>query len=358
MSAQPVIFESPSAANLLALTHAATFPGVRVLAWDHDLLYASRGYTLLVADTSSPDFSWCPIARFRPSAWRNLTVSNRLAARLCRDGFHALALLPSGHKIAAVPGAIVTLAPDESEFLISHRILRGTRPLHITPSPDGQVFWGEYFDNSHRDRVHIYVSRDGGNTWEIAYTFPKRAIRHVHNLVYDEWGNCLWILTGDNGSECRILRASLDFKTVDTVLAGTQQTRAVAFVPTKNALYFSSDTPLQQNHLYRMDRAGNVTQLASLNSSSIYGCRVDDAIFFSTMAEPSAVNQTRQVCLYGACFGGNFSKLQTWSKDGWPMKLFQYGNAILPDGLNTSRLLAVTTIAVAKGDQETTLWRL
>ena len=134
-------------------------------------------------------------------------MTNRLTARLFRDGFHALAFLPSAAIIGAVPGSIVTLRPGESEFRQTHAITRGTRPLHITTTPGGAVFWGEYFDNAQLDEVHIYSSQDAGATWSIAYTFPKGTIRHVHNIVHDPWGNCLWILAGDYGDECRILRA-------------------------------------------------------------------------------------------------------------------------------------------------------
>jgi hypothetical protein len=66
----------------------------------------------------------------------------------------------------------------------------------------------------------------------------------VHNIVYDKWEDCLWVLTGDNGPECRILKASCDFHTVDVVISGNQQARAVAFaLSTRDALFFSSDTP-------------------------------------------------------------------------------------------------------------------
>ena len=40
------------------------------------------------------------------------------------------------------------------------------------------------------------------------------------------------------------------------------------------------------------------------------------------------------------------------------MGLFQYGNAILPNGKNTTNLLAVTTIAVERADLETSIWRI
>jgi hypothetical protein len=340
------------------LTRVATSPRLRALAWNGDALYASRGYRLLRARISGSQMEWRSVAKYRPDRWRSLSSSLRLTFRLFRDGFHALAVLSSGHLIAAVPGAIITLAPGESEFRLSHRVLRGTRPLHLAVTPTDQVFWGEYFDNPHRDKVHIYASTDRGASWAVAYTFPGGAIRHVHNIVYDQWQNCLWVLTGDAGSECRILRASCDLTTVNAVLCGNQQARAVALVPTPDGVYFSSDTPFEANHVYFLDRSGKLTDLATLSSSSIYGCRVGDAIFFSTMVEPSTVNLGRSVKLYGTRDGQHWQCLMQWQKDGWPIGLFQYGNALLPDGQNTSGVLAVNTIAVDRADLETSFWRI
>jgi hypothetical protein len=337
----------------------AAFPRMRALAWSNDILYASRGYTLLRArmqTNTSP--VWEDVGTYRPGLWRSIPSSSRLASRLLRDGFHALAALSSGHLVGAVPRAIVTLAPGHTDFRVSHKLLRGTRPLHLAVTPDDHVFWGEYFDNSQRDEVHIYASTDCGAHWDVAYTFLKDSIRHVHNIVYDEWENCFWVLTGDHGSECRILRASCDFTNVDVILSGNQQTRSAALVPTRDALYFSSDTPLEANHVYRLDRGGGLSQVEALNSSSIYGCRVGDAVFFSTMVEPSAVNSDRNVCLYGSPDGLQWQRVLQRRKDRWPMGLCQYGNAFLPDGKNTTNLLALTTIAVEQADLETSIWRV
>jgi hypothetical protein len=275
---------------------------------------------------------------------------------LFRDGFHALAILPSGSLVAAVAGAIITLRPNEKTLRQSHAVTRGTRPLHITSVPNGNVYWGEYFDNPERDEVHIYASTDQGETWHIAYTFPKGAIRHVHNIVYDCWQDCLWILTGDYGDECRVLRASCDLSKIDVVLQGNQQARAVAAVPTERGIYFASDTPLESNFVYRFDTSGSLQRLGSISSSSICGCRVDRSVFFSSMVEPSDVNKDPSVRLYGANVtkDGDWELPLSWKKDLWPMRLFQYGNAFLPDGNNTTRFLALTTIAI-KNDDVTTL---
>ena len=159
--------------------------------------------------------TWEVVARFRPAWWRNLTSRIALSYRLVRDGFHALAIFggqwPNDRTmIAAVPGALVTRTPGSDEFSVTHQIHRGTRPLHVTAVPSGRIYWGEYFDNRERAEVHIYVSTDRGSTWQIAYTFPAGSIRHIHNIVYDRWGDCLWILTGDEGAECKVLRATCD----------------------------------------------------------------------------------------------------------------------------------------------------
>jgi len=333
---------------------------LRVLAWCGDQLYASRDYQVLRASVQNPSsaLTWQPVADFHAEWRRRLSVMNGLTTRLFRDGFHALSVLPSGGLVAAVPGAIVTLRPSETEFRRTHSIVRGTRPLHITAVPDGTIYWGEYFDNSAREEVHVYASTDAGATWSVAYTFPKGAIRHIHNIVHDPWGDCLWMLTGDYGDECRILRATYDFSKVEAVLQGQQQTRAVAAIPTEDGLYFSSDTPLEPNYIYRLDRQESLLQVAPISSSSIYGCRVGSRLFFSTMVEPSEVNCDHHVRLYGGAGGSapDWHLLRAWQKDRWPMGLFQYGNAFMPDGPNTTPFLALTTIAVESDDMVTSLY--
>jgi len=359
MAAAANVFPSASV-GAPKLTKIAVFPGLRVLCWKNGNLYASRGYELLRGKVTREDSSlaWESAGVWRAGLVRRCTSRVRLASRLCRDGFHALAVLSSGHIVGAVPGKIILLAPAEPEFRASYKLLRGTRPLHITAGLNDHLVWGEYIDNPQRAEVHIYGSTDRGEHWDVAYTFPKGAIRHVHNIVYDKWENCLWVLTGDNGTECRIMRAACDFSNVEVVLSGKQQARCVGLIPTRDAIYFASDTPLEPNYVYRLNRRGNLTQVAKLNSSSISACRVGEALFFSTMVEPGEVNLEQNVWIYGSSDGTQFAPLLKWEKDRWPMGLFQYGNAVFPEGNNTSSVLAVTTVAVRGADSQTTLWRV
>ena len=355
MNPVPVEAASMAAINLHLIS---CYRGIRVLAWDGDLLYACRGYQIVRLHARQRPPLWEPVARFRPTWWRNLTCRGSLTYRLMRDGFHGLTVLPDGTMVGAVPGAIVTRRPESDEFRITQRIPRGTRPLHITATPSQRIYWGEYFDNRDREEVHIYGSADRGATWHVAYTFPAGAIRHVHNVVNDRWRNCLWILTGDEGRECKILRASQDLSSVETVVEGNQQARAVAVIPTKEAVHLSTDTPYEQNHIYRFEPDGRLERVGDLNSSSIFGCQVGEALFFSTMAEPSAVNDQSAVHITGSSAGRDWHVLQRWKKDFWPMRYFQYGNVILPDGNNTTNVLAATTIGVSPGDLTTSLWEV
>jgi len=343
-------------ASAITLRRVAAWRGIRVLAWDRDVLYACRGYEIVRLRAGASD--WEAVAHFRPAFWRNLTSRTALSYRLVRDGLHALAILGDGTMVGAVPGAIVTRLAGSDEFRVTHRILRGTRPLHITPTPAGKIYWGEYFDNRERAEVHIYASEDRGATWQVAHTFPAGGLRHVHNIVHDPWGDCLWILTGDEGKECKVLRASCDLRAMNTILEGNQQARAVAAISTHDALYISTDTPYEGNHIYRLDRSGRLEPTGTLNSSSMYGCHAGGALFFSTMVEPSAVNIDREVHIVGGKKGTHWQTVLRWKKDILPMRYFQYGNAILPDGENTTRYLAVTTIAVKEDDLTTTLWEV
>ena len=341
----------------LKLRRFAGYRGIRVLAWEGDILYGCRGYQIVGLQVGK-GAEWTVVAHFRPAWWRNIMSRSALSYRLMRDGFHALAILDDLTMVGAVPGALVTSPPHSDEFHVTHRVQRGTRPLHVTAVPSGKIYWGEYFDNRERAEVHIFASADHGETWQVAYTFPAGAIRHAHNIIYDCWGDCLWILTGDEGAECKVLRASCDLSCVDEVLAGTQQTRAVAAIPTPEALYLATDTPFEANHVLRLSRDGRVKAVANLASSSIFGCRVGEATFFSTMVEPSAVNRSGEVHLVGSVDQKSWQVMARWRKDKWPMRYFQYGNVFLPDGENATNYLAATTIAVEHDDLVTMIWEV
>jgi len=74
------------------------------------------------------------------------------------------------------------------------------------------------------------------------------------------------------------------------------------------------------------------------------------------MVEPSEVNRDSNVRVYGSRGAQAWEPLLAWKKDRWPIGLFQYGNAFLPDGKNTTPFLALTTVAVEVDDMVTSLY--
>jgi len=332
------------------------FAGVRILAWNGGDLYAGRGYELLRWRPGEGD--WQPFASFEAKRWRRFSSAHRLSARLFRDGYHALVVLPNGSLIVALPGVIGCLPAGTCRVEASFRVPRGARPLALAATPSGHVFWGEYFDNPRRDAVHLYGSADSGRSWQIVYSFPPGSIRHVHSITYDPHGECLWVLTGDEGRECRILRATLDWSTVTTVVADNQQARAVSLVPLPEAVYFATDTPMEQNFIYRLWRDGRLECLAPIASSGFWSCRVGRAVFFSTAVEPSQVNRDVYATLYGSADMEHWAACLRWQRDAWPSRFFQYANILLPSGDNATNVLAVTGLAVRSQDQATHLWRV
>ena len=342
----------------MRLEPVARLPGKRVLTWDGRSLYASERYRVVRSDTLSDPSEWKDVAEFRPRLSRRLASSNRFTARLLRSGFHVLRVLGSGRLVGIVDGAVVVAGPSDTEFRVTFTVLRGTRPLTLAVGRDDHLYWGEYFANPHRDEVHIYGSRDRGDTWDIVHTFPKDHVKHVHTVTWDPFAECFWVLTGDYEQECKILRADQDWSVVETVMSGDQQTRAATCLPSPDGLYFATDTPLAQNHIYLLDRSGRLEKGRPLAGSSLQSCRVDGGFFFSTAVEPSTFNRSGRCTVVGSADGVEWADLLEWRKDRLPAGLFQFGNIFLPTGNNETSLLAATGMAVRREDFVSHIWRV
>ena len=65
-----------AASPALNLRKVAAWRGIRVLAWDGDVLYGCRGYQILRLQAGKLA-EWENIATFRPAWWRNLTYTQR-----------------------------------------------------------------------------------------------------------------------------------------------------------------------------------------------------------------------------------------------------------------------------------------
>lgn len=195
---------------------------------------------------------------------------------------------------------------------------------------DGKFYYGEYRRNSERSPVHVWKWQKGDLNWLPVWRFE--GIRHVHGVFHDPYTDAIWVTTGDTDVEAGIWRTDDGFSTLHQVAGGSQQLRAVYLLFTEAHLYFGSDAPDEQNHLYRMNReGGNIERLqAAVGGPIFYGCKVANSLFFSTVVEPGSVNTSRLAEVWRTDNGSDWEKILEFEKDIWSMKYFQYGQVLFP----------------------------
>jgi hypothetical protein len=333
------------------------FNRMRVLfCTEKSSLYLSNGYSVYTMNYNSDIFSFYGKCILPKKYY--LSYYSRIFYRFFRSGFHDMLITNNETAIGVVPHYIVRKEIGSKKFVPVFKIKRGTRPLNICYTPDDYLYFGEYFSNSERKEIYIYRSEDDGHHWNIVYTFPKGSIRHIHKILYDPYRKGLLVLTGDIGNECKVLFTPDNFKTVDELISGSQQARAVTAIITKKGIILPTDTPLEQNYIQFLDNHGKLNKISKIPGSCFYSCKVRDRFFISTAVEPSKINKNLYATLWGSKDGFNWKLVFKAKKDILSGKLFQYSNVILPNGINNSNYLFVTGIALKEIDGVTLRWRL
>lgn len=134
---------------------------------------------------------------------------------------------------------------------------KGTRPLLFTKVKDIEgfddgIYFGGYLGNMAKNPVNIY-HRIGVDNWEVVYTFPHGAINHVHNIVADNYRNCLWIFTGDFDEAAAIWKVTDNFKRVERVVCNNQKYRGCVAYSLPEGLLYATDAPFTDDYIYLMN---------------------------------------------------------------------------------------------------------
>ena len=152
---------------------------------------------------------------------------------------------------------------------------RGVMPQGMVCDDQGSAYYGEYFRNDDKGSVRLYRSDDKGLTWTVAYEFAPREIRHIHGVLWDPYGKRLWMLTGDDGHECRIGYSTNRGETFTWIAQGEQLYRACSLLFTRDAVVWGTDT--KENQLVRWSREnGRIEVLQDLPSPTYYSQRVGE----------------------------------------------------------------------------------
>ena len=302
----------------------------RVLTIDENSIYLQVGRQLVMADARSGESikSW----QLPFTSWQHC---NRWLIRLNRLGVQSLIPITESIMVIVENNRIYRVNLESGKVEAVFEDFQGRRPLFMCQALNGDLYFGEYYNNASRDPVRIFASRDQGLTFEKVYTFQKNTIRHVHGIFSDSYSGDIWVTTGDTDQESWIWKTGDGFQSLVPIIGGDQQYRAVQLLFSETHVYFGSDTPLERNHLFRLDRkTGSVETLQEIQGSVFYGAKVGDYLFFSTVVEPSSVNQDKNVYLWGSGDGMDWQVINSFRKDLLPEKLFQYGQIRFPIGEN------------------------
>jgi hypothetical protein len=313
-------------------------------------VWASQSNKILVSNESGNLFNTC--ATYKKSVIDQIARSSRYFERILRSGIHYILPLKNGGFLCTARKKILKCNNRERELKNVFNISRGTRPLNLCQVPSGEIFFGEYFSNPKREKVHIYGSNDSGRSWNIAYSFDAGEIRHVHSIVYDEYREGCWVFTGDLDHECQILFTDNNFQTIKRRISGYQRVRTVSTIPTKNGLIIPTDTPSEHNFIQLLDtKSLTLKRVFKLPGSAFYVGQAGSNLLVSTAVEPSRVNTDKYAALFISQDEGNtWAELAKEKKDKLPNKLFQHGVLKLPEGKGTSSAVYAYGQALVKLD--------
>ncbi|AOE50147.1 hypothetical protein [Kangiella sediminilitoris] len=293
----------------------------KVVLVDGSRLYRGIADRVEVSDDNGQ--TWKVFAKFQISFPVKILVRSHLASRLLRLGLH--------HFVATDDGCFYAIFNRKLYKLNQHGIvlsgpekIQEGRPLCVAVQGN-KLIYGAYSSNEKRQPMRLF-SYDGDEHHTL-YKF--QGIRHIHGVFNDPYTAALYLTTGDYGDEAGIWKYSNGELT--KIIGGGQQTRAVQLLFDEQYIYYSTDTPLEENHIYRISRSDySVSLLAEVASSVFYGCKLGSYKFFSTVAEPSEVNTSDHIQLWGCLNEGAWVLLSNYKKDMLPMKYFQYGQLMFP----------------------------
>jgi hypothetical protein len=286
--------------------------------------------------------SWNRLVVLPVSLKWQMSGAAKLGERLLRGGVRHMCSL-SNSLIILGYGKIYCYNLESSSLISVNKFI-GSRPFALCVG-NSRIYYGEYWGNPKRKPISVFCSGDCGLSWEEVFQFS--GVRHIHGVFYDSYTGYIWVTTGDEDQESAIWVTVDNFKTVRKVLGGSQDFRAVTLLFTREYVYFGSDTGRKVNHIYRYRKQDALLeQLQRVGSSVFYGFKEGGNLFFSTVCEPSKVNETECLAIWYSENGGQWEPLLKLHKDIWPKKLFQYGYVFFPAGQGRDRELWANAVAL------------
>lgn len=290
----------------------------------------------------------------------------RIGRRLFRVAPRVAIRLSEGKYLISQTTGLYLLDNSEKELKEIWTVPKGWSQVLSITKVDNQIYWGDYGANQEGSQVKIYRWNENEGA-QVVYEFPSGAVRHIHNLVFDEHKNGFWILTGDTEKNAGIYFSDIDFSKISPIAVGEQKFRAVVGFPYDNGLMYATDAVESENHIYKLADVNHKCskEVMSIEGSCIYGVELKNFYIFSTTVEPHEGRGMKGFLSNDlgdgikSCFAtlvavkkttGEAMELLRFKKDLFPMKLFQYGAITFPSGQEYSDTLTFNITALKKFD--------
>jgi hypothetical protein len=204
----------------------------------------------------------------------------------------------------------------------------------ITECEKGYLYFGEYGSNKNRDEVPVYRSTDRGRSWHIIYYFAKGDIKHIHSIQWDPYEKKLWLCTGDQNGECKIVLADSDFKDIEILGDGTQLWRTCQFIFKDDYVIWGMDSPLVDCFMIKMNRKNRNIELLSAVSGPIWYARrwSNGRYLVTTSVEPGVNCKDNKVKVYQSIDLHNWDVLWEFDKDKLHPVYFKFGSIGFSNG--------------------------
>jgi len=296
--------------------------GVKPLLFKDGVLYASKGYSLFISNDFGVTYKF--ICRIEVNFIVNFFSKIPIIARIFRLGFFYLDFDFNNNLLAIVRGRLVIKFSNEKVFNTLIKFSRGSRSLNFVFDNKGNLSWGEYFSNKDRKEVHVFQSNYPYNIWRKQYTFKPNEVRHIHKIFFDKFNYEYYVLTGDYGNESAIWKSSDYLQTLSPLIRGNQKSRAVSIIIEKNRIIGATDTQLEQNYLYCLNKNGEQNLTKKITGPCFDILKINDMYFASSVIEVSKFNFSNEVILYGSLDGIKWVEIKSFVKDFYPKRLQKY----------------------------------
>ncbi len=260
----------------------------------------------------------------------SLLSRSKLTRRFFRAEITSFYSLKDGTQLAVAKKAIFKRKPEEKDFTKICTIPRGSKPLNLCFTPDGKVFFGEYFQNVENIPIHIYSLNIENGDMDRVFTFNKGEVNHIHGVFYDNFTGRIWVATGDSEHECILGYTEDEFQSFVEVFRGGQEVRSCQLFFYPDYIVYCTDSQFIHNSIKSIDRKTlEIKVLQNVQGSVIKGGQDGNVSFISTTVEPSKVNIDKHVYLWITKDGLHWEERYNDIKDIYPA-IFQFGTFEFP----------------------------